>query len=369
MARAHEPGDAPVLVSEKHKVRDLSHAARAAGLRAGMSTREARTLVPDLITYDAAPDLYEAPRKAWLDLARAFTDAIEATAPDQAFLDLSRHPDPEDVARALLDEIERKLGYETVAGLSPTKWVAQTLAGPRLRVMPLPGLALMKEPVSILTPLEPKTRERLGFLGYKKVKDVQGLSLNILRQQFGGEAMRIHLAANGALSEPVFTNYPLPSVVGSRSLAGGCADLEMLRFAITRLCATLVAELGTLQLEANQMRLILSFEETEKDLKTTFAKPMRSASSLVTSLIRTIEGLGLEEPIYRITVHLLDLSPARLRQRTLTGMHYTDNGQAEDALEPLRQKFGSYSIHLGKEHVVPRREELLRTWARATGWA
>jgi len=359
--------ESPAVASSGRFVIDCNAAARALGAREGMSTREAKSLVPGLKAYEYDADKCESLRNEWLDIARLYTDDIEATAPNAAFLDLSKHPDPEDVARLFIDHMERRLPYTYIAGLSPTKWVAQALAGNPMRVMPLPGLALVREPVRVLAPIDPKSRERLDFLGYRRVGDVQTLPLPTLRAQFGGEAMRIHLAANGALHEPVFPNYPLPSAMVQRSLIGGCADREQLDFTLAELCREVMADINTRNLDAKRARLIIGLEDDQIEFGTTYAKPIRTANALRISLMRVIED-KVRQPVYRFTLVLPDLVTAKPRQRTITGMSYSDNGHAEDALEPLRNKFGNYAIHLGSEHHVPRRVEVLRTWAKATGW-
>ncbi|MBL8088349.1 MAG: hypothetical protein JNM85_09825 [Chthonomonas sp.] len=365
---AHQEGDAPAIVALGRQLFDLNLAAQKSGLRVGMSVREARSLAPGLCVHEYDLKLYEPHRRRWLEIARDYADMIESTSPQHAYLDLSGHPDSESIAHQCVDQIERKVGCEVTSGLSPTKWVAGALAATRLRVMHLPGLALVGEKVQVLAPVEPRSRELLEFLGYRRVGQVQQLSLATLRSQFGSEAMRIHLAANGALHEPIIPNYPFPSLASSRTLWGGCSDSEQLSARLIDLCKELVAQLSTQVMAAKSMSMRVSFEDRDIELQQTYSKPIRTANALRISVMRAIEELGPTEPIYKLTLILPDLVPAESRQKAIQGIAYSDKGCVEDVIEPLRNQFGVASIHLASEHRVPRRVEVLRLWSRVTGW-
>ncbi len=357
----------PAVVSSGRAVLDFNVSAAALGAREGMSTREAKSLISGLGVYEFDAEKCEARRNEWLNIARQYTDEIEAVSPHAAFFDLSKHYDQEDVARLFLDHIERRFAYSYIAGLSPTKWVAQSLANFPLRVMPLPGLALFRESVQVLSPIDPMFRERLDFLGYRRVGDVQTLPLATLKSQFEGEAMRILLAANGALCNPIYSNYPMPSAHVVRSLAGGCADLQQLDFVLSEMCRELMVELNTRSLDAKEARLIVGLEDDQIEFTTTYARPIRAATALRISLSRIIQE-KIRQPVYRFCIVLPNLVRAKPRQRTIKGMEYSDTGHVEDALEPLRNKLGNYAIHLASEHQEPRRVEVLRAWSKATGW-
>ncbi len=361
------PVATPAVVSSGRMVLDFNASAAALGAREGMSTREAKSLISDLNVYEFDAEKCEERRNEWLDIARHYTDEIEAVSPHAAFFDLSKHYDQEDVARLFLDHIERRFSYSYIAGLSPTKWVAQSLANFPLRVMPLPGLALFRESVQVLSPIDPKFRERLDFLGYRRVGDVQTLPLATLKSQFDGEAMRILLAANGALCDPIYSNYPMPSAHTVRSLVGGCADLQQLDFVLSEMCRELMVELNTRSLDAKEARLIVGLEDDQIEFATTYARPIRAATALRVSLSRIIQE-KIRQPVYRFCIVLPNLVGAKPRQRTIKGMAYSDTGHVEDALEPLRNKLGNYAIHLASEHQEPRRVEVLRAWSKATGW-
>jgi DNA polymerase IV len=355
-------------VHEGKVVVDMNEAATRVGVRRGMLLREAKSFAPDAQCVPYLPEMCDAKRNEWLDIASLYTDEIQYVAPNEAFIELGKHPRPLEIAQLLLDHLERRFAYSYTAGLCPTHWVARSLVRFPLRDMPIAGLALSKESVQILTPLEPSVRERLIFLGYKRVRDVQNLPVETLSAQFGRDAYKILSAANGGLHEPVTTNYPAKRITETLTFVGGVADMESLKDALGSLSRALFAELSSQGFTAKDIYLRVALEDAIREVSAEFAKPFRGSHGLHTALTKLFLSLDLTEPVYYITVTLPGLSPANPRQRTLTGVPAGDTGYAEDSLESVRHKFGSYSVHQGKDHEEPRRVHVLRAWSRATGW-
>lgn len=368
IVQAHQASDAPSVVCADKRIIDVNLAAEALGVRIGMSDREGKTIVPELKSFEYVDKKCIELRNEWLDIATQYSDQIETIAPHAAYLDLARHPQPKEVARLFLDNLERKFAYPWRAGLSPTKWVAKALSGSPLREMALPGLSLARESTEILAPLAPETRQRLIFLGYKRVQDVQSIKLSTLNSQFGTEAHRINAVAHGGGHEPVIPNYPELEVTEKLRLDGGCLDRLGLQNALGDLSKRLFAQLVTKSLQAKDIELSLGLEDTKKLTQKSYAKPFRGAFGLQLALIQLLDELAPNEPIYSLIVRLPKLTRVPPKQRSLSGIPSGDASFTEDALESVRHKFGGYSVHLGKEHREPRRVHVLRAWSKATGW-
>ena len=180
--------------------------------------------------------------------------------------------------------------------------------------------------------------------------------------------MRIQLAANGGLHEPVSPNYPERSLTRSRSLPGGTTDLEQLKAVIANLAKGLYIQLSAKSLSAKNVNLTIALEDSSREVKSTYAKPFRGTLGLQVALLRSLEDLAIEEPIYKITVTLPELVSAKSKQTALAGLPVGETHHTEDALESVRHKFGAYSVHLARDHSEPRRIHVLRAWSNSTGW-
>lgn len=361
----HSDKRIPGGILECGVVIDLNSAGKARGARIGMTKHEALSFAPDLKLVPANTDLCGAAMRDWLEIARLYTDEIESTGFASAYLSLEKHPDPADVAKCFLDHLERKFAYPYTAGLSPTKWVARALAGYPLVEAPLPGLSLSLKSISILSPLDKSIKERLKLLGYKRVRDVQSLSTEVLKTHFGSFAHRIAAVANGSGGEPVWTNYPPSSVSAEISFTDGCFDSEMVANALSELARKLQAQLSATAQVAKGCELMVTFDEEQSLKSMKQAKPFRGVLGLNLAFKKCFEAMHITKPIQRISVTLPELEKASPRQRMLVGH---DTAFTEDALEAVRHKFGCYSVHLGSEHKEPRRILVLREWARQSGW-
>jgi nucleotidyltransferase/DNA polymerase involved in DNA repair len=82
--QALERGDpelagAPLVVCEGRDVVDLSTAARALGLRPGMTIFQARAAAPDAVYRARSPELVRSAEAALVDLGQSFSPRVEAT--------------------------------------------------------------------------------------------------------------------------------------------------------------------------------------------------------------------------------------------------------------------------------------------------
>jgi DNA polymerase-4 len=108
-----------------------SKEAKRYGIKAGMSTWEAKKLCPEVIFVPGDPDKYESVTRRFLGILISYTPMVEVYSIDEVFLDateiLPRYPDP--IALAL--EIKRKFREELgewitcTIGIAPNKLLAK----------------------------------------------------------------------------------------------------------------------------------------------------------------------------------------------------------------------------------------------------
>ncbi|HVT13005.1 MAG TPA: hypothetical protein VHE55_12140 [Fimbriimonadaceae bacterium] len=366
-----EPCPQPVIILREQIVLDANDAALARGIQCGISQRQARAILHGGIFKLWQADEFEERRRAWLDLCVDFTGVIEPADQHCAWLDLSLHPNPVDVAERLIRVLAQATGLAVAYGAAPSKWIARLAAkyedcGLAERD---PRAFLAALPVHELLPIAPEHRDRLRFLGYDTIGGVAGLPLPVLQEQFGQEGLIIHSAATGQMSQQVKAFYPPSSMADSIVFDGIVDDLETVQDACRSLALRIGERLANRNMQSGKLRIALELEDGSlKALSRTFTKPLRCPGS-VHSALRLLVGPALKEPVVSIRAFIPDLERVREFQPGLVdGCAYLGSPEVEAAMRNIRTVFGDKSIQLGKEIDLPRRVKVLREWKHATGW-
>ena len=364
--------DRPCAVIRDATVLDSNPRAAKRGVVPGMGLTQARTILREdgvFRVLRAEEGIEE--QKNWLELATQFTGVIEPEDKHSAYLDLSAHPKPFDVAQRFLERLTRRTGSEARFGVGAAKWLARLSAdldGERL--MPLDGVGLSDISILKLIPVSPEHRERLRFLGYHSIGLVADLPISTLRSQFGDEGLRIQLAAKGAWKEPVQALYPPDTLSERLILEGACEDALMIDQALMSIAQRIGRRLLKAEQQATEVHLTLEREDgTLKTFTRRFNKPLRCPRTAIAAL-RLLFGKGIESSIISIGVRLPQLEKARSTQQNLMGVltQSETNDRAESALRQVRSVFGESSIQVAGKIAQARRIRVLQEWKNATGW-
>ena len=232
----------------------------------GWGLGRARAILHELTCFTFDSSLYEEASSCWLNRLCAVSDSVEVVAPHQAFVDLTGHPDP--FLTAL--EICSSLPFEYRGAVSACRWVAFALApGSGLLNFPQPFSALAPYGLNRLEVVEMSVRERLAFLGYRTIGEIQGLSLATLKSQFGLYGLTIRQAAMGMLHEPVVGNYPPCALSRRLAFDGLCSDSSVVGLGLDRLSRELASALSERDLEAKGLELFVEGESWGAVIATT----------------------------------------------------------------------------------------------------
>jgi DNA polymerase-4 len=362
------------------RIVDASAAARARGLAEGMSEQEARSLLRgDGRVRAVVPEEHWEAARPWLDLCAEASAGVEPARPDLAFVDLSAHPAPSEVAAELLARIARRHGGGLRAGLASMRWAAELAMAPcdprALAVGLLPfepvrdaAAWLAPLPVRLLAPALPRHRERLEFLGYRTIGAVAQAPYPQLARQFGGQAMTLHLASRGRLADPIRPAYPSESLSWERSFPGGLDDSEALAAALREGAEALGSELEARTLAARESCLTLFDEEGRwASASRPFSRAAQDSGRIGQALLQMAAGLRLSAPPARAWARVRELGPAPLRQRSLWQEGRSRAG-LEEAIAAVQGAFGSAAVAQGSAVPVDRRVRVMREWRNATGW-
>jgi len=364
--------DRPCAVIRDRVVLDSNALAVRRGVVPGMALTQARTILrEDGVFRELRAEEGEAEQKHWLELCTEFTGVIEPEDRHSAYLDLSAHPKPFDVAQRFLERLARRTGCEAQFGVGASKWLARLSTeadGERLRPLDVEGLATFS--VMKLSPVSPEHRERLRFLGYHSIGLVADLPINILRGQFGDEGLRIQLAAKGSWKDPVQALYP-PDTLNERLIFDGATDdALMLDRALVKIAHRIGRRLLKKEQQATEVHLTLELDDDSKrTLTRRFNKPLRCPRTSMAAL-RLLFGNGVESSVHSIGVRLPHLERVRCAQQSLMGAmtQIETSHRAESALHQIRSVFGESSIQVAGQIALPRRVRVLQEWKNATGW-
>lgn len=187
----------PVLVGGGIVVA-ASYEARAVGVRAPMSTRDALALCPDAITVDGHFDRYLELSDQVMAILDDATPVVEQISVDEAFLDVSGTThllgNPSQIARVIRRRVRQEIGLPISVGLASTKFlakIASARAKPDGMVMVEPGTELdflHPLPVEALWGVGKVTAGRLHRLGVATVGELAEISSAALTPLLGPAA-------------------------------------------------------------------------------------------------------------------------------------------------------------------------------------
>ncbi|RYG39140.1 hypothetical protein EON81_01785 [bacterium] len=357
----------PLVVHRAGRVIDASDEASIAGVGRGMPLQQAKALLASGVFIQHEPDAFRAAQKSWLDLLVPFSDAIEPLNQDEAIIDLSAHPRPSEIADVLVSALANHQP-RVLTGAGSAKWTARLALESSTPKGKRPDEFLRPLPTRLLTPASERAREKLVALGYPTIGEVASVPFEVLRRHFREEAYRIHLAANGRLSDPVQALYPERCTSGFHAFEGGTECSETLAAGVGALCRTLGERIALEERETTEVALHLEFERGVSSFQRTFSKPVRCARSLTTAATLMLDGKATE-PVYGIRLTLPSLVRGKKVQHGLFTQAIDRNAvRLSRAVTRIHALYGERSIRCASDFEIPRRIRLLKELGGLVGW-
>jgi len=231
----------PVAVggsSGRGVVAAASYEARVFGVKSAMPSARAIRNCPDLIFVKPRFEVYSAISQQIRAIFAEYTDLIEPLSLDEAYLDVTGDLPGLGSARAIAEDIRRRIKAETgltaSAGVSYNKFIAK-LASDHNKpdglcvVPPARGPAFVAAlPVRRFHGVGPVTAGRMERLGILTGADLRDQPLAFLQAHFGKFAGYLHRAAQGIDDRPVRANRPHKSIGAERTFHADLTDEEAL---------------------------------------------------------------------------------------------------------------------------------------------
>ena len=313
--------------------------AREAGVRPGMSQRQAQQLCPDAELLD--PDPAGAARLAELISAALYdlSPVVEVRASGLSWIDLEGVVDRSLALREMRRRLRDATGAEPRLGLAPGPFTARVAAARARpgRLLPVEAARefLAPLPISELG-LERWQEERLELLGLRTLGEVARIGPRQLESQLGREGRVAALRARGAEPDRLQAWIPPRSTSAHRQFEPPLEEREALLFVGRALCDELAAELGLRGAGAKRVRVLLNVEERESLVR----HPLSSAAELFGLVGSWLRQWQPAEPVVRMEIELPLLEPAGRRQLRLWVRGDGSDEEVKAALERLQERHG-----------------------------
>lgn len=219
----------PVAVGGGHRgvVAAASYEARKYGIRSAMPSVTAKRRCPELVFVKPRFDVYRAVSHQVRDIFADYTDLIEPLSLDEAYLDVSEDRLGLGSARAIAEDIRRRIREETgltaSAGVSYCKFIAK-LASDHHKpdglcvITPERGAEFVASlPVARFHGVGPVTARKMERLGIHTGADLREWSLPQLEAQFGSSGPWYWRICRGIDDREVKPDRPYKSVSAERT--------------------------------------------------------------------------------------------------------------------------------------------------------
>jgi DNA polymerase IV len=237
----------PVAVGGGHRgvVMAASYEARKYGVRSAMPSVTARRRCPDLIFVKTRFDVYRAVSQQIRAIFLDYTDLVEPLSLDEAYLDVTADRHGLGTARAVAEDIRRRIRDETgltaSAGVSYCKFIAKIASDHRKPdglcvITPERGAEFVASlPVARFHGVGPVTAQKMERLGILTGSDLREWSLPALEAQFGSSGQWYWRICRGIDEREVKPDRPYKSVSAERTFDEDLRDPERLAGELERI--------------------------------------------------------------------------------------------------------------------------------------
>ncbi len=303
----------PVAVGGGHRgvVAAASYEARKYGVRSAMPSVTAKRRCPELVFVKPRFDAYKAVSQQIREIFADYTDLIEPLSLDEAYLDVTEDRRGLGSARAIAEDIRRRIREEcrltASAGVSYCKFIAK-LASDQNKpdglcvITPDKGPAFVATlPVARFHGVGPKTAAKMERLGIFTGADLAAWSREQLDAHFGSSGEWYWRIARGIDERPVRPDRPYKSVSAERTFDEDLSDPERLAAELERVSGYAWDRVERAQVAGRTVTLKVKFADfTLITRSKSFALPISgreefaaAGQALLTALMPVPKGIRL----------------------------------------------------------------------------
>src|SRR4051795_8539715 len=303
----------PVAVGGGHRgvVAAASYEARKFGVRSAMPSVTARRRCPELIFVKPRFDVYRSVSHQIRAIFADYTDLVEPLSLDEAYLDVTQDRHALGSARAIAEDIRRRIRKETgltaSAGVSYCKFIAKLASDHRKPdglcvITPEKGPDFVASlPVARFHGIGPVTAKKMEQLGILTGADLRDWSLPALQAKFGSSADWYWRIARGIDEREVKPDRPYKSVSAERTFDEDLRDPDRLAAELTRIAGFAWDRVGRAEVAGRTVTLKVKYGDfTLITRSKSFASPVpdfeafvAAGQSLLVSILPLSKGIRL----------------------------------------------------------------------------
>jgi DNA polymerase-4 len=239
----------PVAVGGGHRgvVMAASYEARKYGVRSAMPAVTAKRRCPEIVFVKTRFDVYRAVSQQIRAIFLDYTDLVEPLSLDEAYLDVTEDRRGLGSARAIAEDIRRRIREEceltASAGVSYCKFIAKLASDYRKPdgltvITPERGAEFVASlPVAHFHGIGPVTARKMEKLGILSGADLREWTLPALEAQFGSSGSWYYRICRGIDEREVKPDRPYKSVSAERTFDEDLADPQRLAAELERIAA------------------------------------------------------------------------------------------------------------------------------------
>ena len=261
----------PVAVGGGHRgvVTAASYEARPFGVRSAMPSVTAKRICPELIFVKPRFDVYRAVSQQIRAIFGCYTELVEPLSLDEAYLDVTDDVLALGSARAIAEDIRRRIREETgltaSAGVSYCKFIAKLASDHRKPdglcvITPDKGPDFVASlPVARFHGVGPVTAAKMERLGIVTGADLRAWSLPQLQAHFGSSAEWYWRICRGIDEREVRPDRPYKSVSAERTFDEDLRDADRLAEELERIAGYAWARVERAEVTGRTVTLKVKF--------------------------------------------------------------------------------------------------------------
>ncbi len=365
--------DVPVIVGGGRRgvVTTCCYLARIHGVRSAMPMFKALKACPDAVVirpdFPKYVEAGRAVRAKMLDL----TPLVQPISIDEAFLDLSgterlHGAPPAAVLAKFAREVEGEIGITVSIGLAPNKFLAKFASDhEKPRGFTVIGAAdamarLAPEPVTRLPGVGPAAAARLASGGITHVHQLQVLEETDLMRRFGETGQRLYRLAHGRDARAVDPSSERKSISAETTFDDDLSDRQTLLALLRHLSEKITTRAKSAEFAGRTVTLKLKTPDFRNHTRAeTLDRPTAMAHRVFASGRRLLDAELAKHPGRRF--RLIGIGLSHLSDDVdadgddLFDPHAARLGEAERAVDRLREKFGDQAVVIGLTLDSPKR--------------
>ncbi len=337
-------------------VTSATYEARPYGIRAGMSTQEAKRRCPPLILVKGDHSKYTETASRIFSILKEYTPLVEVASIDEAYLDITQSlllfQSPLLIAQSIKDQIREKEELTCSIGVAPNKLLAKlasALKKPDSLVVIQKGdvEGILKDlPVSKLYGIGPKLTEALNSIGIFTCSQLGKFPVSVLSKRFGVIGERLHEMGLGLDDSPVVPfdeEEDAKSISHSVTLEEDTSDPKLLRKVLLQLSERVSRRMRREGFYGKRIVLTVRYSDFFTFSKQkTISKWVMSGNEIFQQAFEIFQSISHRKPI-----RLLGVGVSQLKKEWCQLDLFEKRGKKDNllkAMDRVNERFGDWTL-------------------------